>query len=74
VKRSKTVVTIDRDDLIRQFSISYIVIPRNSTVQSGGEMPLELRSLPVHDHLLNDPDLRVVFENSRIIILQIVHQ
>jgi len=72
-KGSGTIVAVDRDDIIREFNISYIVIPRNSTVQAGGVIPLKLLSLPAYNHLIDDPALTVVFENSRVIVLQVSH-
>jgi hypothetical protein len=72
-KGPNTIVAVDRDDIIREFNISYVVIPRNSTVQAGGVIPLKLLSLPPYNHLIDDPALTVVFENSRVIILQVIH-
>jgi len=69
---SGTVVAIDRNEILKEFRVSYIAIFRNSTVQPGGVIPLKPRSLPAYEHLLHDPALTVVFENSRVIILQLI--
>jgi len=70
--RSGTTIAIDRNEILREFRVSYIAIFRNSTVQPGGVIPLKTRSLPAYEHLLYDPTFAIVFENSKVIILQVI--
>jgi hypothetical protein len=66
------VIAINRDEVIREFNVSYIVVPRISRVQPDGLIPLKPQSLPAYNHLLGDPTLKVVYVNSNVIILQVV--
>jgi hypothetical protein len=64
-------IAIDRDDTIKEFNISYIAVPRLSKVQPGGVIPLKLQTLAIYTHMLEDPAFKVVFENSKVIILRV---
>lgn len=69
---SEGLVALSWQDIVRQFNISYVVIPRISEVLPSGMIPLRLLSLPLYNHLLEDPGLRVVYENPNVIILQVL--
>lgn len=71
IQGSNSVLTIDRDDVIRQFDVSYVVIPRLSYPEDDGIIPLR-RSTIAYDHLLTDPALEVAYENSKVIVLRVV--
>jgi hypothetical protein len=70
--RSSEVLTVDRDDLIREFNVSYIVIPRLSEPEANGEIPLRPHSILPYDHLLADPAFEIAYENSKVIVLRVV--
>jgi hypothetical protein len=69
---SGKLLAVNRDDIVREFMISYVAIPRVSRPRPNGVIPLKLESLPVYNHLLGDPAMRVVYENSNVIILRVV--
>jgi hypothetical protein len=69
---SEGLVAFSWQDVVRQFNISYVVIPRVSEVSPSGMIPLKLLSLPLYNHLLQDPGLRVVYQNPKVIILQVL--
>jgi hypothetical protein len=69
---SGKLVAIDRNDIVREFMVSYVVIPRLARPRPNGTIPLRLESLLAYNHLLRDPDLRVVYDNSNVIILQVI--
>jgi hypothetical protein len=71
IQGSNSVLTIDRDDVIRQFNVSYVVIPRLAYPEDDGTIPLR-RSTIAYDHLLTDPALEVAYENSKVIVLHVV--
>jgi hypothetical protein len=63
IQGSNSVLTIDRDDVIRQFNVPYVVIPRLAYPEDDGIIPLK-RSTIAYDHLLTDPALEVAYDNS----------
>jgi hypothetical protein len=65
-------VALSWQDLVRQFNVSYVVIPRVTEASPSGMIPLKLLSLPLYNHLLEDPGLKVAYENPNVIILQVV--
>jgi len=69
---SGKLVAISRDDVVREFMVSYVAIPRLTRPRPNGAIPLRLESLPAYNHLLRDPGLRVVYENSNVIVLQVI--
>lgn len=69
---SGRVVVINRDDLIRQYHVSYIALPRMSKPQLDGDIPLRPLTLPLYDHLLRNPAFRIAYENRNLIILQVL--
>jgi len=69
---SESLMVFSLQDAVRQFNISYVVIPRVTAVSSSGMIPIKLLSLPLYDHLLEDPNLKVAYENPNVIILQVL--
>lgn len=65
-------VALSWQDIVRQFNVSYIVIPRVTEASPSGMIPIKLLSLPLYNHLLEDPGLKVAYENPNVIILQVV--
>jgi hypothetical protein len=69
---SEGLVALTWQDIVNQFGVSYVVIPRVTEVSPSGTIPIKLQSLPLYNHLLEDPGLKVAYENSNVIILQVV--
>lgn len=69
---SEGLVALSWQDVVRQFNVSYVVIPRVTEVSPSGMIPIKLLSLPLYNHLLEDPGLKVAYENPNVIILQVV--
>ncbi len=53
------------------FGVDYVVIPRKFEASVEGPLKLERQSIEYYDHLLRDPNLSVVYENKRVLILQV---
>jgi hypothetical protein len=69
---SEGLVARSWQDIVRQFDISYVVIPRITEISPSGMIPIRLLSLPLYNHLLEDTGLKVAYENPNVIILLVV--
>jgi len=55
--------------LLRQWNISYVVIPMTGRVASPSNAEVRVMSIPLYDHLIRDPLFLVTYWNDRLILL-----
>lgn len=67
----REVKLINSRDLMREFNVNYIVIPRIQDSKFERYITLKPVTRPEYMHLLHNPNYKIVYQNSRAIVLEL---
>lgn len=68
--RASAVETYVRKEVMLEYGVRHIVLPRVFRVEWGTQFSQEPETLLIYDHLLRDETLPIAYENKRLIILK----
>ena len=66
--------TYDRSQVVKEFGVTDVVIPKQFLAPVGTTENITLRALPLYQNLMRDPGFKAVFYDDRAIVLQAVGQ
>ena len=59
-------------ELMKKFGAEYVVVPRLQETRFERHITLKPVTRPEYMHLLHDPSYRIVYQNDRVLVLELV--